>query len=104
MGALNHAVRRATLLLGHAPFVVRPQVPPPFRGGNQCILTFVRHENRRCVLWLWLHLQFLRSGQLALIGVERQELPRAQVQRSCYVEDVQGAVSIDLRVCRRQAF
>lgn len=44
-GVLNAAVGGAALFLGHAAFVVWPQVPPPFRRGHQGVFAFVRHES-----------------------------------------------------------
>jgi hypothetical protein len=46
-GFPNNADRSATLFLGHAPFVVWPQVSPPFQRGNQRVFAFVRHDSGR---------------------------------------------------------
>ncbi len=42
-GVLNDAIGGAALFLGHAAFVAWPQVPPPFRRGNERVFAFVCH-------------------------------------------------------------
>ena len=46
-GVLNDAACGAALFLGHAAFVVWPQVPPPFGRGHQGVFAFVRHDSRQ---------------------------------------------------------
>src|ERR1035441_10342225 len=46
-GVLDDAVCGAALFLGHAAFVVSPEVPPPFRRRHQSVFAFVRHDSRQ---------------------------------------------------------
>ena len=45
-GFPNNTLGGATFLFGNAPFVVGPQVPPPFGRGNERVFAFVRHDSR----------------------------------------------------------
>jgi hypothetical protein len=55
----NDANCGATLFLGHTPFVVGSQVPPPFRRSNQRVFAFMRHDSRHCHFHARLDMQIL---------------------------------------------
>src|ERR1017187_1349348 len=93
-GALVMSVIDRSMILGQATSVGWPQVPLPFRRGNQRGFAFVCH-------WpSWFHPQLLGGSEFALVHVEREQLPRAQVQRRGDVENVEAAMPMGNCVAR----
>jgi hypothetical protein len=50
----------------------------------------------RCFPSSRLHLQFFRGGEFALIGIESEKFPRAQVQRRRHKENIETACLIQM--------